>query len=127
MELKAKCKRCQKEVRVDELKLDYIYKMMVCPACIKERQTTQQVRQELKKEGLPTNEPKRPAGWDSEDEYLERVYQERDRSTVKVQKVDSDRVKYNCVNCKYGFVINIITKTPKMCPYCGSPVSRLRL
>jgi DNA-directed RNA polymerase subunit RPC12/RpoP len=127
MDIKVKCRRCSKEVRPEELKLDYSYKMMVCPACVKERQTTQQVRKELKEQGLPVNEPKRPAGWDAEDEYLERVYQERERSTVKVQKLDDYRVKYTCLHCKYGFVFNMQTQTPKSCPYCSTPISRFKL
>lgn len=127
MDIKVKCRRCQKEVRPEELVLDYHYRMMVCPACVKERHTTQQVRQELKKQGLPTNEPKRPAGWDAEDEYLERVYQERERNTVNVQKVDSNHVKYRCIHCKYEFLINLVTKTPRICPYCGAQINRLRL
>jgi len=126
MDIKVKCKRCSKEVRPEELTLDYTYKMMVCPNCVKERRNHEQVHKELKDQNI-VKEPSKPAGWDSEDDYLERAHQEKLRNTVKVEKVSEDKVKYKCVHCKYEFLINIHTKVPKACPYCDTPVYRISL
>lgn len=126
MDIKVKCKRCSKEVRPEELVLDYTYKMMVCPACVKERRTSEQVKKELVTEGV-LKEPKRPAGWDAEDEYLEKVHTERAKNTVKVERISEDKVKYRCAHCKYEFLINIQTKIPRICPYCNTPVYRISL
>ena len=126
MDVKVKCKRCGKEASSQDFVLDYTYRMMVCPNCIRERKTSETVKKELIKEGV-VKEPKRPAGWDAEDEYLENVYAARARNTVKVEKVGDDKVKYRCASCKYEFLINIQTKVPKSCPYCDTPVSRMTL
>jgi DNA-directed RNA polymerase subunit RPC12/RpoP len=126
MDVKVKCRRCGKEVRPEEMVLDYVYRMMVCPSCVKERKTGEQVKKELKQQGIIKEKPK-PAGWDAEDDYLERVQQEREKSTIKVQKVDSDHVKYQCVKCKYSFLYNVTRKTPAVCPYCSTPIYRFRV
>ena len=35
--IKVTCKQCGKQANANEFVLDYYYKMMVCPNCVKER------------------------------------------------------------------------------------------
>ena len=124
MDFKVKCKRCGRMAKPEEYVLDNVYRMMVCPACVKERKTEEQA--ELKAQPR-AEEKKKPVGWDAEDEYLEKAHREKMSRTVAVEKVDSERVKYRCLRCKYEFLFNIVRRTPANCPYCGEQIHRMRL
>ena len=121
MGIKAKCKKCGSEVPVEEFVLDHAYKMMVCRNCSNQRQ---------KKESSFTvkesrrNKPK-PAGWDQEDEYLERAYKAKQTGSVGVTKIDNERVKYTCPKCKFSFAYNTVTKRPPRCPFCDLAVKKI--
>ena len=114
-EIKVKCKRCGKLTNSKDFVLDPDYKMMVCPQCIKEKQ--------MKKEGKVEA---KPAGWDKEDEYLEKSQRARMKETVIVRKVGDSRVKYKCPKCNYQFLYDMDKKTPTVCPYCSSNIYKIR-
>jgi DNA-directed RNA polymerase subunit RPC12/RpoP len=104
-----------------EYVLDPFYRMMVCPACVKDRRMRENVHKEvdsLKKE--------KPAGFDKEDEYLERTYKEKMKQTVVVEKFSENKVKYKCPKCSYEFLYDTIRKTPGRCPYCATDILRMR-
>ena len=92
-EIKVKCKRCGRQAKTEDFILDPDFKMMVCPLCIKEKRMREEVYSELAKKrgkgGVEEEElEKKPAGWDKEDEYLQRAYKRVIKDTVKVEKVD---------------------------------------
>jgi DNA-directed RNA polymerase subunit RPC12/RpoP len=129
--IKVACRKCGKQVNSTELVLDGVYKMMVCPNCVKERKT-----QEAKKASAPEVEDedlkieaqqKKPVGWDAEDELLNRAAAEKERQTVKVEKLDGSRVKYSCPKCKYTFVYDTIRRFPSTCPYCSTTIFRFKI
>lgn len=121
----AKCRRCGGESSGDQMVLDPVYKMVVCPLCVKERKLKEQQKKnpELEIE----EEKKKPAGWDKEDEYLERAYRSKVKSVVKVQKIDEDTVKYPCSKCGYNFKYSLSRQKPSNCPYCGESVKEFSL
>ena len=121
MTIKAKCRKCGKEVPVEEFVLDNAYKMMVCKNCSKERYKRESsfTNKELKRE-----KPK-PAGWDHEDEYLERAYRAKQSGSIGATKIDDERVKYICPKCKFSFAYNTVTKRPPKCPFCNSQIAKI--
>ena len=121
MDIQAKCKRCGRMARADEFVLDYVYKVMVCPNCVKERKIAERKKEHDEKKILIREEEKAP-GWDKEDEYLERVHMERQAMAGSAEKIDDERVRYHCQKCGYNFLYNFIKKTPPKCPYCGREV-----
>jgi len=120
--VKAKCRKCGMEHPVEDFVLDPVYKMMVCSKCSKERKS-----KELAARQSPQVVEKKPAGWDPDDDLLSRAYAAKHKTTVDVERVDNEDVKYKCPKCKYEFLVNIVTKKPSSCPYCSSPVVRFRV
>ena len=118
-EIQATCKRCGKKAPADSFVVDKDYKMAVCPECVKEKTKKPQPTEEATIEEVE----KKPAGWDKEDDYLERASVLRAKERPKVQKIGSDTVKYSCLKCKYSFVYNFIKESPLYCPYCGTRVT----
>jgi DNA-directed RNA polymerase subunit RPC12/RpoP len=133
-DVSVKCKRCGATALSNTLVLDPDYKMVVCQQCVKEKQLKEKVHKELdaeKKKKLEAQngievEDKQPAGWDKEDEYLERAYKQKQKQQpqVSVQKIDDDKVKYKCPKCSYTFIYSIEKNHPHACPYCGSDIVR---
>jgi len=124
-----KCKKCGRFARADEFILDLDYKMMVCQQCVKEKRMKHEVHSELAKQKEQTKEdtkePK-PAGWDHEDEYLSRNYKTKMMDSVKVVRIDAQRVKYKCPKCGYTFTYDVERSTPGRCPYCGEDIHQIR-
>lgn len=124
--IKSKCRKCGKDMPVEDFVLDYVYKMMVCSNCSRERRAREGVKAELKDKKKEKAEEK-PAGWDMEDAYLEKAHKMKIGNSVKVERVDDDRVKYTCPKCSYEFLYNIVRKTPGRCPYCSNDIMRINL
>jgi DNA-directed RNA polymerase subunit RPC12/RpoP len=126
-QIKSKCKRCGREAISEEFILDPIFKMMVCPECVKERknQSFVQSRAKVKEQAKAAAEAEkksRPAGWDAEDSEIERAFKTKQSSAPKIEKIDDEHVKYTCKKCKYEFVFNVYKRMPGRCPYCGAEV-----
>ncbi|MFH0870849.1 MAG: hypothetical protein V1866_07395 [archaeon] len=125
--IKAKCKKCGKDVKSDEFVLDPVYKMMVCRDCVKERRMNElaasnRAKQETKKVEMEAQQKReRPAGWDPSEAEIERSYAAKQSQRSKIERIDSETIKYTCPKCKYEFVINIAKKASR-CPYCGTPI-----
>jgi len=132
MDMRVKCKQCGRFADAKEFVLDHGYKMMVCPHCVKDRQLREQVHRQVNADKFRKQKEEeermrnKPAGWDAEDDYLEKAWKNKLRSTVQVEKVDYERVKYPCPKCKYTFTYNVEKKTPQNCPMCGNPVTKMR-
>lgn len=122
--IKVKCKKCGRTANSNEYVLDPVYRMMVCPMCIKDRRMGEKVRKEVEtqRETAKKEVPKAP-GWDQEDEYLARACKEKANKIVKVEKLDHERVKYKCPYCNYVFIYNFIKKSPGRCPFCSSNIA----
>ncbi|HIJ11796.1 TPA: hypothetical protein HA278_07085 [Candidatus Woesearchaeota archaeon] len=120
--IKAACRRCGTSVPYDQLKLHYEYKQMVCQGCFKGKKTLEN------KVKTPKPEPPKPAGWDKEDEYLEKISrQKKEQQKAQFVKIPgTDFVKCTCMKCKYQFKYNPFTKRPTCCPYCGEGIPRLK-
>lgn len=122
--IKVKCKRCGRMASVGDFILDPVYRLVVCPACVKERKDREmmhkEIVQELHKEEKPVS---RPVGWDSEDEYLDRLYKEKARTAPTMEQIDKERVMYKCPKCKHSFVYNIVKKHPNLCTFCGAGIT----
>jgi len=131
-DIKVKCKRCGRSSKAEEFVLDSDFRMMVCQNCIKEKKMKNEVYDELSKKkelkkGKIEEVEKKPAGWDKEDEYLERTQKMRMKEMAQVERVDDEKVKYKCPKCSYKFLYNSIKKIPGRCPYCNSDIARFRL
>jgi hypothetical protein len=121
-EVKAKCKKCGRQEDSNTLVLDPVYKMMVCRDCVKERKEKEQM--EKNKGKAVEVQEKKPAGWDSDDERLQRAYSRKAENAAPVQVLGSGRVKYKCQKCKYPFVYDRERQNPKVCPYCGTSIPK---
>ncbi|MFH1505592.1 MAG: hypothetical protein ABIE94_01230 [archaeon] len=129
-EIRVPCKRCGKLASANNYVLDPDYKLMVCPQCVKEKKEKERVRTELAKQKEEKGKEKikdKPAGWDIEDEYLEKLYKKRDEIKVDIKKIDADKVRYTCPKCKYVFVYNKATNFPSLCPYCKTRIFTFKL
>lgn len=124
------CKNCNRYAMSPEFVLDPVIKMMVCSACVKERRYREQVHSEVKKTREESKKQKvveelKPAGWDKEDDMLDKVYKMKMRNAVKVDRIDGTKVKYTCQKCKYKFIYDEEKRRPNMCPYCSTEISKV--
>ena len=121
--IKAKCKNCGKDTAVDQFKLHYQLKMMVCQNCFSGR--TQKEKEE--KEKVKNEVRTKPPGWDQEDDYLEKHARTKEESRVSVfsRIPGSDLLKCTCVSCKYSFKYDPFKRVPRTCPYCDGDVPKV--
>ncbi len=119
------CKVCNNTAPADQFKLSHEHRMMVCPNCISGR--TKQL--EEKKEQIKKTELPKPAGWDAEDDYLEKAARlKKTESGPKFEKIPgTNQVRCICHNCKYQFKYDPFKKSPRSCPYCDGDIPKLRL
>jgi len=103
-----KCNQCGGNAKASEFVLDADYKKMVCPNCI--RNKGMQKQQQAKQEKTST-EPPKPAGWDHEDEEIERLHKEKKAREKPHLDIG---MKLKCKKCDYEFIF----KGQRMCPYC---------
>lgn len=104
--VKVKCRKCNKLAKSDELVLDPVYKMMVCPSCVKERLI--QDSAPIISKGLVQ------AGESESFEKIERV-----RNTApKLNVLQDNDGTYRCPRCSYKFTM--LKRTPVRCPYCDT-------
>jgi hypothetical protein len=121
MTIKAKCRNCDKEVPADQFKLHYKYKMMVCPDCFRGKTQLQKEKAKAEQE-----KPSKPAGWDMDDEYLQKVKRQRDKEQPQFQKVPgTEHLQCTCHNCKYSFKYDPFRKRPRSCPFCNEDIPKL--
>ncbi len=138
--VKARCKNCNGEAPADQFKLHHGFKMMVCPACytgknktvkdaVGQREAGPAGLAEARESKPRPSEPLKPAGWDKEDEYLERAARMRKQQTqAQFAPVEgTEFVKYACQHCKYNFRYNPVKKIPATCPYCDFDIPRVKL
>jgi len=123
--IKVKCRNCGKEYPSNTFVLDHVYRMMVCPQCVKDRQRKEIVHKEAQQQVVQETS-KKPKGWDHEDEMIEKAYAAKQAratsatgsSSPLIQTPDG-KYKYRCPRCKYEFAYNKATNTPSHCPYCN--------
>jgi len=90
--IEIKCRRCGKMAKAEDFTLDYVYKMAVCPSCVKERKsndakTLKQAFKEVEHESAPEAPKKQnPPGWDAEDEYLEKLARQKQKAEAPAQR-----------------------------------------
>ena len=80
--VRIQCRVCKGFAPANQFKLHYKYKQVVCPSCASGRNE----QEEKKKAAAAVTEqvqPKKPAGWDKEDEYLERMAKMREKENGK--------------------------------------------
>ncbi|MBN2142688.1 hypothetical protein JW711_05145, partial [Candidatus Woesearchaeota archaeon] len=117
----------QREHAANEMVLDHVYKMMVCPQCVKERIASEKGLKHAASLALAekaASEVKKdiPAGWDRDDEEIEASYDKKVRDRAVLEQIDDQRVKYTCRKCKYQFTYHTVQMRPERCPYCSTPV-----
>ena len=128
MGVKAKCKNCGNEAIADQFKLHNALRMMVCPSCYSGKGLKAKEVTENRVESKPQGPPK-PAGWDKEDDYLERMVaiKKAKNQSYFSRIAGTDLVKCLCSSCKYNFRYNPIKKMPPACPYCNADIPRLKM
>lgn len=124
--ISAKCKNCGNSAKLEDLKLDPTFGKVVCVRCINERMKKEGVKKLAPEEKKEEEKPKMPAGWDLEDEELERSYKEKIKSRVKVTRLEGDRVRYPCPKCSHLFTFNLKTRMPSSCPLCNEKIRSMR-
>ena len=153
MGITAKCRQCGQNRPTTEFTLDPIIGAMVCAACSKERKTKESTEQMRKKQAqieaqvvaqqqerlgaharpaAPSTQPaapakNRPAGWDAEDEYLDKLAKAKQNNVVITTRIDKDPVMYKCQKCQYDFAYNVEKQKPSRCPFCNSPIFKFAI
>ena len=130
--VKVKCKNCGRMANSAEFTLDPYFRTMVCQNCIKDRRAKdnpiskvlQKKPAEAEREDSSETRKSRPAGWDNDDDYLEKAVQKKRSQTVQTERIDDENVRYKCPRCSYQFKLNTVTRRPSRCPYCSSEISR---
>lgn len=120
-----KCKKCGRKSDAESFVLDNVEKMMLCPLCIKERKTkksTPQIKVIKDAEGKILKEKNINVK-----EEIKKQIIPVENNFVSVIKLDSERVKYKCPKCGFGFIYNIVTGRPKICGYCAEQVGKLKI
>lgn len=138
--VKVICKRCGRSTAAEEFVLDNIYGMMVCPTCVRDRQS--KVASELKakkdevKQSIPEMkvekpqpkiDPNKPRDWDNDDEFLSKAQKTKLAGMVSVQQIDHEKVKYRCPGCNFQFTYNLLKRTPARCPYCSDNIRKFKI
>ena len=129
-DLRIQCGSCNGFAPANQFKLHYKFKKVVCPSCFSGR-TEQEERKKAaaKAEQTQTLQPKKPAGWDKEDEFLERMARIKENDLkMKVEKIPGTTlVRFNCTKCTYAFKYDPYRKMPKACPYCNGDIPNLKV
>ncbi len=70
------------------------------------------------------NTTPRPAGWDKDDELLEKLYAQKKKKVESFKPISGSgtKLKYACQQCSYSFSYDTEKKTPRSCPYCQRAV-----
>ena len=118
--IKVKCKQCGGMANSTEFILDPYFAKLVCASCVKNRKNKVNMPEKPK---MP--EPLKPAGWDKEDDQIDKAFREKAKNTITAQKIDEENIKYKCP-CGYSFKYNIMKKIPARCPYCSSDIQRFK-
>lgn len=135
MTVQVKCKNCGNMAPANLFKLDYRYGIVVCPLCQKGKvfkrgekitplnaPAEPQVKSPIVvKRELPATGPRKakPAGWDHEDELLEKMWTERQQQKGRLVRVGKNRMRFTCAKCGYAFTFEEDRK-PRGCPYCDT-------
>jgi DNA-directed RNA polymerase subunit RPC12/RpoP len=123
-DIKVICKHCGRPAKAGDYVLDPVYKMMVCPSCVKERRNAPSIKPKQEAAQQPVQD-KKPAGWDAEDDLLERLQKTKQaKAAPQVETMKDGKMRYTCMRCKYKFIYNPSNQTPSSCPYCGTPVMK---
>ncbi len=124
--LRIQCRVCKGFAPADQFKLHYKYKQVVCPNCASGRKEPEEKKKAAVAEPV---QPKKPAGWDKEDEYLEKMIRLKQQSQPqpKIEKIPgTNLVKLACFKCAYKFKYDPFRKMPQVCPYCNIDVPNLK-
>ena len=95
--VRATCRVCGEEALADQFKMHYELRQMVCPSCFSGKTEQKKAKKETA--------PPKPAGWDAEDEYLEKTKRMRNKEEVRgtFKKIPgTPQVQYTCF-CSYTF------------------------
>jgi hypothetical protein len=120
MSIAVLCKVCGNSHPAEQFKLHHDYRQMVCGGCFSGKTGPKKVERK--------QEVKKPVGWDSEDEYLEKFSKLRkEENQAQFTRIPgTDNVKCRCAACKYSFKYNPYKKTPSICPYCNTDIPKLK-
>ena len=126
-DLRIQCGVCSAFAPASQFKLHYKFKKVVCPSCASGK-TEMEERKKAAAVATEQAQPKKPAGWDKEDEYLERMARVKQRDLrPQVEKIPGTTlVKFTCQHCKYPFKYDPYRKMPNACPYCNGNVPNLK-
>lgn len=124
MTIKVSCKECKGTAASELFKFHHEYGRMVCPDCYNGK--TKKKQEELKKKKI--EEKIRPPGWDSEDEYLDKISKmKREEHNAQFSKIPgTNNVQCKCLQCKYTFKYDPFRKQPHSCPYCDANIPKLK-
>jgi len=126
-DLRIQCGACNGFAPASQFKLHYKFKKVVCHSCFSGR-TEQEERKKAVAAKTEEAQPKKPAGWDKEDEFLERMARIKENDLkAKVEKIPGTTlVKFNCQKCNYPFKYDPYRKMPRACPYCNVDIPNLK-
>ena len=119
--VKTQCKVCGQFSASDQFRLHHTYKMVVCPSCFSGKTAMEQKKKEEQKVA-----PK-PAGWDAEDDYLEkRSKMKKEEMRGVFTRLEGNVVKYTCANCKYPIKFDPAKNPFRACPYCNENIPAVK-
>ncbi|MFH0876097.1 MAG: hypothetical protein V1859_09240 [archaeon] len=128
--IEVKCRKCGRSASADSFVLDHVFKVMVCPSCVKDRKIKEQVHSEIKarkEEGMAASakeSEKHAVATTSPSQEKPSFIVQKTEEKIDLDALGSDKVKAACNKCGYKFTYNVVTKTPALCPYCRNPTEK---
>ncbi|MBW2963918.1 hypothetical protein KY363_00520 [Candidatus Woesearchaeota archaeon] len=117
------CKKCGKKVPSSEFVLDPVYRLMVCRNCSKSRAAASDPKVVAEQKAKAEEAKSRPAGWDGDDESVEKLFRRKQNEMTPFRKIDEGHIKIVCQKCRFGFTYNTVKRYPNNCPNCGTPAN----
>lgn len=123
-DIKVTCRQCKRQANAHDFVLDHIYKMMVCPQCVRDRNSKEKKESSsiTNKESIQTK--KYNTYMDDDDEIIEKSYSQKMHAQPQpILTKPIGKVKVKCKKCAYIFNYDTDKKYPKMCPGCGMKIN----
>lgn len=121
-DIKIKCRQCGREAVAESFILDHVYRKMVCPQCVRDRERKEKKHLDGSDIGLKVEPKNVPSDWDEDDKRMNQEYLKK-QSTKPVFAGLTEKVQVRCKRCNYAFKYDPVKKYPRLCPGCGMGIN----
>jgi Zn finger protein HypA/HybF involved in hydrogenase expression len=120
-DIKVKCRQCGKSASAESFILDHVYKKMVCPQCVRDRNSKENKVKSGSDIGIKVEPKSIPSDWDDDDRLMNQEYLKKSSKPNFIGI--KEKVNVKCNRCSYAFKYDPIKKYPNLCPGCGMRIN----